>query len=305
MIDNYILLVLAAVCIAGMFSLKKYYQEKFADKVKSVWLYSAITAASSIVMFLILNGFKLRFESLSFVLAVILAVISTLNGLLGIIVVKYGEVSVYTVFMMLGGMLLPYAHGILFLQESPSICSIIGIVILVFAIILPVIEKLKEKAKNAKLFTLLCVTVFILNGCVSIFSKLSRIIDEALPVYDFLIWHYIFVFLYSILFVWTLHIWERRKNLESVSSFIKAKTNKEKSFAVCVIIITALVSSVGYLFQLIGAESLPSTVLYPIVSGGSIVLTAIAGRCFFKEKISFLKIMSIVLTLVGTTLFCF
>ena len=41
---------------------------------------------------------------------------------------------------------------------------------------------------------------------------------------------------------------------------------------------------VSYFLQLIAAGHLPASVQYPILTGGSIVLTALAGRIFFREK---------------------
>ena len=301
---NYILLALAAVCIAFQFSLRKIYQAKFTDGTKSVLFYSVISSVASIVLYFIMNGFHLSFSAPSFFLAMALSVISTLNGLMGIVVVRYGEVSVYTMFMMLGGMLLPYVHGILFLNENPSVWCIIGIFVLVGALFLSAAEKLKEKTKNVKLFTLLCIAVFCLNGCVSIFSKLSRVIEGALPVYDFLIWNSMFGLLYSIIILTAFHFITKAKDKPN-TPFIKAENGKTATVGISLIVLVAGIGSIGYLFQLIGAESLPSTVLYPIVSGGSIVLTAIAGALLFKERISPLKVISLVLTTFGTVLFLF
>ena len=66
---------------------------------------------------------------------------------------------------------------------------------------------------------------------------------------------------------------------------------------------SAVIGGVSYTLQLIGAKELPATVLYPIVTGGSIVLSALSGRVFFKEKLSGYQLASIVLCLIGTLLF--
>lgn len=41
---------------------------------------------------------------------------------------------------------------------------------------------------------------------------------------------------------------------------------------------------ISYMLQLIGAESLPASVLYPFITGGSIILTSFAGVAFLKRK---------------------
>ena len=58
-----------------------------------------------------------------------------------------------------------------------------------------------------------------------------------------------------------------------------------------------------YFLQLIGAANLPASVLYPMVTGGSIIFSAIAGVIIFKEQLSRRQIISITLCFIGTLLF--
>jgi multidrug transporter EmrE-like cation transporter len=65
----------------------------------------------------------------------------------------------------------------------------------------------------------------------------------------------------------------------------------------------AAISGISYLLQLTGAKELPATVLYPMVTGGCIIFSALSGRIFFKEKLSTYQLVSIGLCFVGTLLF--
>lgn len=64
-----------------------------------------------------------------------------------------------------------------------------------------------------------------------------------------------------------------------------------------------MTGGMAYLFQLKGALSLPATVLYPFVTGGSIIFTALAGRIFFGEKPKKRTLTGIALCFLGTVLF--
>ena len=66
---------------------------------------------------------------------------------------------------------------------------------------------------------------------------------------------------------------------------------------------SAFLSGVSYSLQLIGAKELPATVLYPMITGGAIIFTALSARIFFKEKPTKAQIISIALCFVGTLLF--
>ena len=60
---------------------------------------------------------------------------------------------------------------------------------------------------------------------------------------------------------------------------------------------------ISYMFQFIGAESLSASVLYPFITGGSIILTSFAGVAFLKEKLTIRQWMAVTACFVGTLLF--
>ena len=66
---------------------------------------------------------------------------------------------------------------------------------------------------------------------------------------------------------------------------------------------SAVASGASYLLQLIGAKTLPATVLYPIITGGSVIFTALAGFVAFHERPSKKQLAGIALCFVGTCLF--
>lgn len=51
-----------------------------------------------------------------------------------------------------------------------------------------------------------------------------------------------------------------------------------------IVIFASVFDGISYMLQLIGAESLPASVLYPFITGGSIILTSFAGVAFLKRK---------------------
>ena len=70
-------------------------------------------------------------------------------------------------------------------------------------------------------------------------------------------------------------------------------------------IIIALAAAVGggsFMLQLLGAKALPATVLYPFITGGSIVFSSVADVIIFKDKLSIKLVISIIVCFVGTLL---
>ena len=67
----------------------------------------------------------------------------------------------------------------------------------------------------------------------------------------------------------------------------------------------AVVSGAGYLLQLFGAVKLDASVLYPIVTGGTVVLSTLFAWGVYKEKPTLPITLGITLTAVATVLFAF
>lgn len=75
---------------------------------------------------------------------------------------------------MLGGMVLPYFYGLIFLDEEITLLKVVAMLMMVVAIIMQSDGDCENK-KNSNLFYILCVAVFILNGGTSIVSKIHQI----------------------------------------------------------------------------------------------------------------------------------
>lgn len=73
--------------------------------------------------------------------------------------------------------------------------------------------------------------------------------------------------------------------------------------AIIIIVASAAASGTAFMLQLKGASELPATVLYPFVTGGSIMFSAIIGEIIFREKISTVLVASVALCFAGTLLF--
>jgi drug/metabolite transporter (DMT)-like permease len=339
---DYLLVMLAVLCIAAQFTLNKLYQKNFVKGLRTVLFGQIITAVSIGVFFVLLrfatDGVQIGFGAFTVCMALALSAVAVLSAILGILVIKRGKISVYTIFMMLGGMLLPFIYGVAFLNERLTPARIIGMIILVIALFLPFIKAGDvmngatdgggAKHKTDKTFIALCACVFALNGCTSILSKAHQINSAALSANDFIVWVYLFFLVLSsvVYAVYSLISNRKRRGAaangteiivsgdKSESTVTDGKVKKEPIFgagknaavkAVAVIALMAVISGVGYLLQLISAVNLDASVLYPMVTGGTIILTTLSGSIFFKEKISLWMLLSLIFTLVGTILFLF
>lgn len=290
--QNYLYLLIAGMLLAANFILQKLYQERAGTGLKAGLIFNTLIGLFTAVIFLFILGFKVNFTPYAFILATLMSLFCLLYTLLGFKIIKHGNVSLYTMFLMSGGMMVPYAWGVIFLDEKLNVFRIIGIAVMLLGVLLPHIGSVRADLKQF----LLCIAIFFLNGGCSVVSKLGQTesvfgtvnADE-------------FVFLTGI----------TRFVLCGVALLFllgrKAPSNAEHSssarFILLLTVFSATISGISYLLQLIGAANLPATVVYPMISGGSIVFTTLADVTFFKEKISLKQKLGVLLCFAGTFLF--
>jgi len=285
---NYIMVIVATVLLAFEFALSKKYQFTEGTGMAAGLRFNMFGGLFNAIIFFVLSGFRLEFSWFSLLMAFGSCLFAIAYSTIGFRILKSGGMALYSLFLMLGGMLLPYVFGVIFLNEPLTPWRIAGVLLIIGAVICSGRAKYDVPAG----VYLLCIAVFVLNGGVSIFSKCHQIGADFQPVssVSFVMYFGIVKFLLSGL---VLLFCKREKPVFSFS----AKSAGAAVFGASVI------GGISYMLQLMGAKELPATVLYPIVTGGSIVFSALSGKVFFKEKLSVYQIVSIVLCFIGTLLF--
>ena len=295
---DYLLLFVATFCVGGQFALTKLYQTKLGTAIIPSLLFSLFSGLFSIVYFAVICGFNIEFNWFSFLMAGGRVLSIVLFTVLGFKMMSIGRVALYTMFIMLGGMVVTFFYGLIFLGEQLSVLKAVGIVLLLASLVIPEIKKKDGEKKNSKLFFLLGVLVFFANGAVGIFSKVHQISEYALPTEQFSFWSSVINAVAVAIMVLVVALLQKDKKV-----LVKEIKNAMPKW--WIIVLFVLISQSGELFQLIAAKTLDATILFPIVSGGTMVVSAVFGFLFFKEKPDKLLVISLVVSLIATVLFVF
>jgi drug/metabolite transporter (DMT)-like permease len=201
---------------------------------------------------------------------------------------------------MSGGMAVPYVWGLIFLNESFSWLRTVGLALVLLAIALTAFGDKREKI--ALTDVLMCVVVFFLNGFVSVTSKLHQINTkyEAVGTTDFLLITTLFSLTSSIV----IKIWYAVKEKSEVGAEkTKAKFDRSLLLPLLLVPLYSAIGGASSYLQLLGATNLPSSVLYPMITGGTVVLSGVFALICFGEKPSRREWIGMGLCLVGTCLF--
>lgn len=286
----YVLIVLAALGCAINFALTKFYQIKQGNTIETGVIFNCLVGLAGSILYFIICGFKMEVTMFSFIVGLLSTIFVGVYTMVGFKIMSMGSIAIYTIFLMLGGMVLPYFYGLIFLDEQITMLKIIAMIMMVIAIIM---QNEGEKKKEKALFYILCIAVFVLNGGVSITSKIHQIntVYEAMSANGFVLLKNIMMFvLYGAMIPFVVK--KDRKSAPGISPKIYI-----------LIAVSALISSVSYMFQLECASYLPATIQFPVMSGGTIVFTALLGLILYKEKIRKKQILSLIICTIAATLF--
>lgn len=287
--NSYFLIVLADILLAVILVCQKKYQEKAGTSAKASLKYTILSGVFSALIFLVINGFTINVTLFSIGMATLFSVMLTIYVFIGFGIMKNGNISLYTLFLMSGGMVIPYVYGVLFLEEKLNFARILGLILILAAIVLFNLNKVSKNKKQL----VLCFLVFLLNGAVSALSKAHQVSVASLTVSSS-----DFVFLVSISKIVISLL---------VFPFLKGEGKEETKVpiksVIWVVFVAAAADGLSYMLQLMGAVKLPATVLYPLVTGGTIILSSLVDLVLWKQRFSKKQYISVAIAFLGTLLF--
>ena len=281
---EYLLIIIGDLLFSLQFLFNQQFRKRNGDGINSTFTFSMYTNGISFLILLILNGFKLRVTWFSFVIALIYAVVLLGYSYSGLKSFATANLSVYSIFTMLGGMLLPSAYGIIFCNEDFSVSKAICFVLIIVSTSMS-FEKGEKKSGNLKYY----IAVFALNGLVGVLSKVHQSNAElCVDSGSFMATVNLCVFVMCLVF----HLAKNKK--------VPILPIKEVGNLACY----AACSGIGNLLCLIALTTMPASVQYPIITGGVMVFSTIIS-IVRKEKPSVRTLISTAIAFVSTVLIMF
>lgn len=280
----YLLVSAATVLFALQFLFNQKFEEERGNSLKSALEFTLYKSIVIVVMMLIISGFKIIITPLSVGLAVIYAAACILMTYFSMKAFAVANLSVYSVFSMLGGMLLPFLAGVGFYNEELTPFKIVCCVLIVISVLLNL-----RGGKQSKKAFLYYMAVFILNGSVGVISKIHQ--SSELPHTD----STGFMFLTSAVSVVTSAVWLLIQHKK-----IPLIKGKSLGFSAGY----GIFNGVGNWLLLISLVNLPASVQYPLVTGGVMVFSTVISAVR-KEKLSKTDYIAAAISFVASVLMAF
>lgn len=251
----YLILILAAFLFAVQFLFNQQYRRLKGEGLDATMTFSLYTSAISFVILFALGGFQLHITWFSLLIAVLYATVCLLSSYAGLKAFGTANLSVYSIFMMLGGMLLPFAYGILFANEALSFAKALSILLICTAVGCSF-----EKGAGGKNAYRFYAAIFVLNGLVGVLSKIHLSVPAlAVDSYSFMA-----TIQLALLAMCLFYCLITRQGIPKQSGKLYLCLS---GYAVC--------NGIGNLFCQIALTSLPASVQYPIITGGVMVFSTL------------------------------
>ena len=251
----YLILILAAFLFAVQFLFNQQYRRLKGEGLDATMTFSLYTSAISFVILFALGGFQLHITWFSLLIAVLYATVCLLSSYAGLKAFGTANLSVYSIFMMLGGMLLPFAYGILFANEALSFAKALSILLICTAVGCSF-----EKGAGGKNAYRFYAAIFVLNGLVGVLSKIHLSVPAlAVDSYSFMA-----TIQLALLAMCLFYCLITRQGIPKQSGKLYLCLS---GYAVC--------NGIGNLFCQIALTALPASVQYPIITGGVMVFSTL------------------------------
>ena len=335
----YLLVLLSAALFSVSFVFTKYFQSKYGTGIFAGIVFRGVVSLCLLILFLGLNKFRLRITGFSVFMAICSAIVQVSMFVISTKTLENTNLALYSLFSMLGGMLLPFFYG-LCIGESLTVSKIIGLVLIISSMFVALNKSGGRRVRKIDIFYF--CTIFVLNGMNGVFADMhGKTSLQTVNVYEFMVLINLFCIMICVVACCAAKIFGPKKRVAAAlegNSFTEAaelrqetvesrqeaaepqqeaiKPRQEEGGRSLRHIFTpgavfagmalgyALTNGLGNYIVIELAPYIDASFKYPLVTGGCILFSTLFGA-LFKEKITFLKILSFLLVLGGTVLMLF
>ena len=141
----YFLVIAAVVLFSLQFLFNQRFEQSRGESLKSALEFSLYKSIIIVVIMLIISGFKVEITLFSIVMSVIYAFSGIAMTVFSMKAFAVANLSVYSVFSMLGGMLLPFILGVGFYDEKLTAFKIACCLLIVVSVLLNIKKGKQDK----------------------------------------------------------------------------------------------------------------------------------------------------------------
>lgn len=276
---NYLLLFSIVLGVGVQNIAKKFFNKKV---IGGTYLFNAVSIFFALIFFVITMKnpiFSTEYLIYSFIFA--LSYITA--GVFSFLAIKEGSLSLSSLIISYS-LLVPSAYGLIFQNEKFTLFLLMGLTLLIISLFLINFENKNEKPQITFKWLIYITLAFLGNGFCSTVQRIQQIKCEGKFKNEFMVVALLISFL---VFMVLTFLYDRKDLL----------INVKKGFISC--FICGISNGVVNLFVIILSLSMAASVMFPIISAGGIIFSAITAIFLFKEKLSKLQYLGLVIGIIS------
>ncbi len=260
----YGMILIAVVMFGGCFGLDDLYRKLQGSSLCASLQFSLFSSLAGLLVLFAVNGFRPEFTLFTFIIAFLASCVNLGFSFCGFRALGVIDLSVYSLFSMLGGMLLPFLQGILFYGEALTAAKIVCLVLISTALFVTV--KGIPGKKGAPYY----LGIFLLNGLAGVLSRIfaSAPYEKTSAAGYSVLTCLIGVLLSALL----LPVFGKKR----------ADVPRFRWKGLGVSVLNGAINKAANFLLVLALMHVDSSAEYPMVTGGVIIVSTVL--CFFGEK---------------------
>ena len=277
--EYYGLILISVLMFGGCFALNDEYRKLRGSNFKISMESTCIGAVSGLVVLFAFSGFTFEFTPFTLLIAIIGAINGVLFSYCAFKALDVINLSLFSLFSMLGGMALPFLQGIIFYNEAITVGKTVCFLLILVALLLTVTKGEKKKG------FIFYAGIFIFNGASGVLAKIFS--ESGYPKTStewYAIWNAICTALLSG-GLWLICLLKSRDKAPSLKALSVASAN-------------GVINRFANYLLVIALSHVDASVQYPFVTGGVMIVSTLL--CFFGDKKPSKKeILSVIIAFIG------
>lgn len=249
-------------------SLQGVMRKVYDNKVNGgLYFFNMLSALTSLLFFVITSG-GMNFESEVLVYSFLFAVSYCTHLVFSLLAIKWGSLS-FTSLMISFSLIMPTMYGVIFLNENVGKGFYLGLLFLIVSLIM--ITGKSEKVPITLKWIIAAIFTLVTNGMCTIIQKIQQVKFVGAYKNEFMIYALVIVMVCMV-------------GLSMIKEHNKIIYYAKKGY------IPALLCGIFYalvnLYVMILSGRMNTSVMFPLISAGGIVVTYLISKFVFKEDLS-------------------
>lgn len=218
-----------------------------------------------------------------------------LSAVANLYALRIGPMS-YTTVIISFSTIMSALSGVMFFKESIALIQIVGIVLMLLSFVFAVDTKSESEKKANLRWLAICMLAFFAVGFIGIMQKIHQSSPHKNELNAFLVVAFVTSAIVSLLI--SLPLMKKEKDCSEKIS------RKASAIFIAAILVGGIGTALNKKLNLYLSGVMDSAVFFPIVNGGSLILTTLAALVIFRERLTIKQWFGIAVGMVSVILLC-